>query len=503
MSRARRWRPPGSDVPPDTPSDGVRTLLLASLFVCSVVAAPAAATSRSAPLADGPGAVAGNTPTELTATASVEPTRPFSGRRVTLVANVTGADRLRAVEWRVETPTRGTVERTGNRARLRLRTAGAYTVRLTVTNESGRTARATTTVRMRRTTVRLRAPGGPPSNTTVVLDGSGAVGSGVYAVPADGRVPVLLRRGVDYAATTLQDRDRTTPLHPDPGPADGVPDFAVLGSVVAGEDTRLRLPAADPVVVRVVDAGGDRVVPRGRDTPGAVGVELRHDHPRLPASGFRAVSTNATGVVVLDGHPPELAGNVTATVVPLAERFARTGRRLRRPLTVDGATRTTFVLDDGTAAVTAHHPTEAVVGETVRLNVTSPASITNATWTVVGPDGEGRRLDGRQTTVVPRAPGSFDVTVAVETASGATGVDRTRLRVANRTRVTGLVRGPGGEPVGDAVVRLYRVGTTRTAAAVRAGEGPPRRPASAARLRTDAAGRFEATLAAGREYRAV
>ena len=511
---------PRERMPPDTEA-GVRTLLLASLLVCGAVTAPAvaaAATSTPTTVTGSPAGVtgppagatssglstaAGNTPAELTATASVEPRTPFSGRRVTLVATVTGADQLRTVDWTVETPTRGTVDRTGNRARFRFRTAGTYTVRLTVRDDSGRTARANTTVEMVRTTVRLRGPDGPPPNATLVLDGSGAVGAGVFAVPDDGRVPVLLRRGADYAATTLQDRDRTAPLHPDPGPADGVPDFAVLGEVTAGDDAGFQLPRADSVAVRVVDAGGDRVVPRGRDTPGAVGIELRHDHPDLPASGFRALSTNATGVAVLDGRPPELAGNVTATVVPLAERFARTDQRLRRNLTVDENTRTTVVLDDGTATATARLPSEAVVGESVRLNVMSPASIANATWTIVGPDDESQRRDGRQTTFVPQTRGRFAVTVAVETESGATAVDRAQLQVANRTAVTGVVRGPDGEPVADAVVRLYRVGNNRTAAAVRAGEGPPRRPTSAAHARTDATGRFTATLAAGREYRAV
>jgi|GEM_PF-2448157 len=493
-------------MPPDT-EDGVRTLLLASLFVCGAVAAPAVAAGATTTATGVPGlelsAAAGNTPTGPTVSASVEPLTALSGRRATLVANVTGAERLGTVDWVVETPSRGTVERDGNGARFQFRTAGTYTVRLTVTDGDGQTARANTTVEMVQTTVRLRGPDGPPTNATLVLDGAGAVGSGVFAVPDDGRVPVLLRRGTDYAATALQDRDRTTPLHPDPGSPDGVPDFAVLGRVTASDDARFRLPAADPVAVRVVDAGGDRVVPRGRDAPGAVGIELRHDHPRLPASGFRALATNASGVAVLDGRPPELAGNVTAGVVPLAERFARTDHRLDRELTVDGATRTTFVLGDGTTTATAHFPHEAVVGESLKLHVTSPGSTANATWTVVGPDRTSRQRDGRQTTFVPQTQGRFDVIVAVETESGATAVDRGYLRVADRVEVDGVVRGPDGNPVADAVVRLSRVGNTRTAAAVRAGDGPPRRPTSAAITRTDATGRFGATLAAGREYRAV
>ena len=491
-------------MPPDT-EDGIRTLLLVSLLVCGTVAGPTGAAGATPTVAGSSSlassAAAGNTSTAPTVSASVEPRTPFSGRRVTLVANVTGVERVETVDWTVETPSRGSVARDGNRARFRFRTAGSYTVRLAVTDGDGQTMRANTTVEMVRTNVRLRGPDGPPPNATLVLDGAGAVGAGVFAVPDDGRVPVLLREGVDYAASTLQDRDRTTPLHPDPGPPDGVPDFAVLGRITAGDDASFRLPAADPVAVRVVDADGDRVVPRGRDTPGAVGIELRHDHPRLPASGFRALATNATGVAVLDGRPPELAGNVTATVVPLAERFARTDRRLHRNLT--GDTRTTFVLDDGTATATARLPQEAVVGESVQLNVTSPASIANASWTVVRPNGESQQRDGRQTAFVPRTQGTFELTVAVETASAATAVDRAQLQVANRTEITGVVRGPDGAPVADAVVRLYRVGNSRTATAVKAGDGPPRRPTSAALARTDATGRFTATLAAGREYRAV
>lgn len=486
-------------MPDDTAGDGLRTVLLASLLLGAPLAGSAA--GAAAGVASPAVAAAGNAAAP-TATVDVRPVTPFAGRRAVLVGDAAGlADAT--YDWRVETPTRGTVRLDGRRARFRFRTAGRYTVRLTVTGDDGTAARANTTVRLRRTTVRLRGADGPPGNATLVLDGDGTLGSGVYAV-TDGSVAVLLRANRSYVATALQDRDRSTPLRPDPGPADGLADFAVLGRVTAGEATTLTLPTAAATTVRVVDADGDPVTLRRGTTPGNASLTLRHDPPGLPPGGFRGFETNATGAVTLSGRPPELTGNVTARVVPLADRFARTGSRRRRNLTVDGPTQTTFVLNDSAGPARTAVPQTAVVGESVPLNVTvAGREVVAAGWRLHGPDGATRRRAGAETTFVPRVAGRFRVVVRAETAGGETRLARTRLRVARRAAVAGRVRRPDGGPLADAVVRLFRVGRARSPAAVRNGTGVARGPSTVAVTRTDDAGRFEAVLAAGREYRTV
>ncbi|MEZ3143257.1 PKD domain-containing protein [Halobaculum sp. MBLA0143] len=489
----------------DTRHDGLRTVLVTTLLVGAAVAgvgagvsAPAAAASTGVPAP----AAAGNTAASPTASIDVRPVTPFAGRRAVLIGNATGLTDA-AYDWRVETPTRGTVRLDGRRPRFRFRAAGTYALQLTVTGDDRGTARETTTVELRRTTVRLRGTDGPPGDATLVLDGDGAVGSGVYAV-TDGSVGVVLRNNTSYVATALQDRDRSTPLTPDPGPADGLADFAVLGRVAAGETVTLRLPTAAPTTVRVVDADGGPVTLRRANTPGDASLSLRHDPVGLPAGGFRGFETNATGVVTLSGRPPELTGNVTVTVVPLADRFARTGRRLRRRLAVDGPARTTFVLNDSAGTAETRLPQTAVVGEPVPLNVTvGDGRVVAADWWLHGPDAETRRRAGAQTTFVPRVAGRFRVTVRAETASGETRLARADLRVARRTTVAGRVVRPDGGALADAVVRLYRAGVGRSAAAVRNGTGVARGPSTAVVTRTDENGRFEAVLAAGREYRTV
>ncbi|MEZ3114396.1 hypothetical protein RYH80_00445 [Halobaculum sp. MBLA0147] len=423
---------------------GLRAVTLAWLLVGGTVAGVALGSGVVTPsAADGgttPTTVGNDTPTPTaagntpTAVVSVRPVRPFDGRRLGLHASdsTAGSDaEIETATWTLTTPDGRRLTRTGTRTSVVPRRAGTVEVRLTVTDTAGRTATATRRVEFVRTAISVTsAAGNTPANTSVVLVPGDRVGAGVYPTGSDGTVRLLLPAGRAYGVVTLQDDHRATPLVPEAGPPDGVPDIYPVGNLTAraGRHRHVTLPSGDPVAVHARDEDGRRLAIRqpdddetgatdatdvattdrgdttdedapvrlsvrvggarvfagadGDDGGGWSGAETA-DGPRPVVGGpvgLGHLHTTDDGRLSADGTQPlEFAGAVTLGVTPTSERFRDPG--VVRRLTVGVTNRTTATVRLATVATSETPDESSETATPASTQSPTPVSTTTATAT--------------------------------------------------------------------------------------------------------------------------